>query len=198
LLKNWQNSHFDFRSFKANSNGSHIAEKIAVAALVPALLTWRIALCSPSQTQGRRHLIYRRRVMADIVSMVSDREPTESFFSELRAILPAQFYGARRGTSEIEPLRRLMIAMLVDAVRYFETKFDAHQPARRQEFAEVRSWIFSDADDGVFSFKAVCDALGVDPGVTRKGLTRWEEKRFAGQKRRAIRHLALPAKRISA
>jgi hypothetical protein len=76
--------------------------------------------------------------MADVLSMVS-REPTESDFSELQGILPEQFYGARRGTSEVEPLRRLMIAMLVDAVRCFETKFDARQPATRQEFAEVRS-----------------------------------------------------------
>jgi hypothetical protein len=134
--------------------------------------------------------------MADIVSMVSDREPTASLFSELRGVLPAQFYGSRRGTREIEPLRRLMIATLVDAVRCFETKFDARQPATSQEFAEVRSWIFSDADDGVFSFRAVCDALAVDPGAIRKGLTRWQEKGFAGGKRRTIRRSTLSAKHL--
>jgi hypothetical protein len=136
--------------------------------------------------------------MPDILSMLTERQPTEIDSSELHGILPEQFYGARRGTSEGEPLRRLMIAMLVDAIRCFETKFDARQPATRQEFAEVRSWIFSDADDGVFSFRAVCDALAVDPGAIRKGLTRWQENGFAGGRRQTIRRSTLPAKRISA
>jgi hypothetical protein len=136
--------------------------------------------------------------MAEILSMVRDKEPVESDFSELQGFLPLQFHGARRGTSEIEPLRRLMVAMLVDAVRCFETKFDARQPATRQQFAEVHSWIFSDADDGVFSFTAVCDTLGIDPGVIRKGLTRWGEKRPAGERRRIIRRSAMPGKWISA
>ena len=136
--------------------------------------------------------------MADILSTVCDRAPMESDFSEPQGVLPEQFYGTRRGTSEIEPLRRLMIAMLVDAVRCFERKFDARQPATRQEFAEVRSWIFSDADDGVFSFTAVCDTLVVDPGAIRKGLIRWGEKRLAGERRRIIRRSAMPGKWISA
>jgi hypothetical protein len=136
--------------------------------------------------------------MADILSIVNQADSMESEFSAPQALLPLQFYGPRRGTSEIEPLRRLMVAMLVDAVRCFQTKFETHQPARRQEFAEVRSWIFSEADDGPFSFKAVCDAIGLDPAAIRKGLARWEEKRLAGEKRRMIRRSALSAKRISA
>ena len=55
--------------------------------------------------------------MPDILSMLTDRQPTESDFSELQGILPEQFYGARWDTSVIEPLGRLMIAMLVDAIR---------------------------------------------------------------------------------
>jgi hypothetical protein len=129
--------------------------------------------------------------MANILSMVS-REPTESDFSELQGVLPEQFFGDRRGTSEIQPVRRLMIAMLVDAVKCFETRFDARQPATCREFAEVRSWIFSDADDGVFSFRAVCDALGVEPALIRKGLARRQEKRLAGERRRILRRSPVP------
>ena len=121
----------------------------------------------------------------------------ESDFSELQGILPLQFRGARRAIFGTEPLRRLMIAMLVDAVRCFETKFDPYQAARRQEFAEAHSWIFSDADEGVFSFRAVCDALEVDPGVIRKALTRRHERRLAGEERRLFRRSAQHAKRVS-
>jgi hypothetical protein len=63
----------------------------------------------------------------------------------------------------------------------------------------VRSWIFSNEENGIFSFKAVCDALKVDPEGLRKSLVQWEERRLSGEKpRRMIRRLAAPmAKRIS-
>jgi hypothetical protein len=136
--------------------------------------------------------------MADILSIVHESEPLDGGLTELHAVLPIQFYGSRRGTSEVEPLRHLMVAMLADAVRCFQTKFDRRQPGKRQEFAEVRSWIFFDEDDGPFSFRVVCDELQIDPEALRKRLTCWAAKKLAGQKPCMIRRLALPAKRISA
>jgi hypothetical protein len=137
--------------------------------------------------------------MADMLAMVNETDQLDDKFSAVEAVLPVQFYGARRGAATIEPLRRLMVAMLVDAVRCFQTKFGARQPATRQEFAEVRSWIFSDEDNATFSIKAVCDALEIDPKAIRKGLVRWMEERLAGEKPRTIvRRSAVPvAKRIS-
>jgi hypothetical protein len=137
--------------------------------------------------------------MADMFATVNEGDQTDHEFSVTEAVLPVQFYGARRGAATIEPLRRLMIAMLVDAVRCFQTKFGARQQARRQEFEEVRSWIFSDKDNGPFSFTAVCDALEIDPKAIRKGLVRWEEKTLSGeQPRMTIRRSPVPlAMRIS-
>ena len=61
----------------------------------------------------------------------------------------------------------------------------------------MRSWIFSDADNGVFSFKAVCDALEIDPEAIRKELVRWKEKGLSGEKPLKIRRSPVPlAKRI--
>ena len=85
--------------------------------------------------------------MAHMIPMVNETDQLNDEFSEAEAVLPSQFYGARRGAETIEPLRRLMFAMLVDAVRCFKTKFEARQQAKRHEFAEVRSWIFSDEDN---------------------------------------------------
>jgi hypothetical protein len=134
--------------------------------------------------------------MAEVPAMVKETEQLNDELSAAEAVLPMQFYGARRGAATIEPLRRLMVAMLVDAVRCFQTKFEARQQARRQEFAEVRSWIFSDEDNGVFSFKAVCDALEIDPEAIRKELVRWEGR--SGEPRMKIRRSPVPlAKRIS-
>lgn len=139
--------------------------------------------------------------MADILSIIDRADSTdllEAEFSAPQAILPLQFYGVRRGTSELEPLRRLMVAMLADAVRCFQTKFDRRQPGKRQEFAEVQCWLFSDGGDGPFSFMAVCDALEIDPEIVRQGLLRWAAERLSGRKPRMIRRSSLSAKRISA
>ncbi len=136
--------------------------------------------------------------MADMLAMLNETDQRDGEFSEAKAVLPLQFYGARRGAATTEPLRRLMVATLVDAVRCFQTKFEARQQARRQEFAEVRTWIFSDEDNGPFSFRAVCDELEIDPKAIRKGLMRWEQKRLSGEQPRMIRRSAVPlAKRIS-
>jgi hypothetical protein len=97
-------------------------------------------------------------------------------------VLPMQFHGDRRGTAITEPLRRLMVAMLVDAIRCFQTKVGARQPAKRREFVEVRSWIFSDKDNRFFSFGAVCEALEIDPKAIRKELVHWADKKLASDK----------------
>jgi hypothetical protein len=135
--------------------------------------------------------------MGDTLSMVNQRDPMEAEFSQSQAVLPLQFYGSRRGTLESQPLRRLMSAMLIDAVRCYQTKFKKHQSGRRQEFAEVQSWLFSGRDNGPFSFRAVCDELEIDPEAVRQGLTRWAAEKIAGRKAPMIQRRWLSAKRIS-
>ena len=121
----------------------------------------------------------------------------EGVVSQSQAVLPLQFYGPRRGTLESEPRRRLMSAVLIDAVRSYQTKFKRYQSGRRQEFAEIQSWLFSGRDDGPFSFRAVCGESEIYPEAVRQGLTRWAAERVAGRKPPMIQRPSLPAKRIS-
>src|SRR5262249_29606035 len=100
------------------------------------------------------------------------------FFLQTETLLPVQFHGAR-GRAAIEPERRLMLAVLVDAVRCFQSSSEPRLPAKRQEYAEAQSWIFSDDDSGFFSFGAVCDALDIHSKAVRKGLLRWEQTKHA-------------------
>jgi hypothetical protein len=93
----------------------------------------------------------------------------------------------RSSTSEVEPVRRLMIAVLVDAVLCLQTKSEARRPAPRQEFAEARTWMFSNDESKPFSFRAVCEALEVDPEAIRKGLARWKEEQLSRGKPRMLR-----------
>jgi hypothetical protein len=125
--------------------------------------------------------------MTNMLSLDDLRGPLDGGEAlEPYAILPAQFYVPRHRVSDGEALRRLMVAILVDALRCFQTKFEARQSARRQEFAEAQSWIFSDEEYEPFSFRAVCDALQVDSQAIRRGLARWKDEKLSRGKPRVL------------
>jgi hypothetical protein len=107
--------------------------------------------------------------------------------SRADAVLPAQFYPARRASESVEPILRLMAGILVDAVRCFQRNFEARQPYKRQEFREARFWIFHDKENGPFSFKDVCEALEIDPRHLREMILRWEKNRRSGDEQRMTR-----------
>jgi hypothetical protein len=96
------------------------------------------------------------------------------------AVMPAQFYPARRGSAPVEPIMRLMGGVLADAVRSFQRNFEAQEASRRQEFKEARHWIFDAKEDGTFSFEDVCEALGIDPRRVRELIIRWEKNKRPG------------------
>ena len=62
------------------------------------------------------------------------------------------------------PDQRLRQEMLNQAIR------DLVKPSAKvtiQERQEVREWFLSDADEGPFTFVAVCTALGLSPSAVR-------------------------------
>jgi len=103
------------------------------------------------------------------------------------AVMPAQFYPARRGSASVEPIMRLMAGILIDAVRCFQRNFGARHASRRQEFREAQFWIFDDKGNGPFSFQGVCDSLEIDPCAVRDWIVRWQRDRRSGDKQRMIR-----------
>src|SRR5262245_41178317 len=70
------------------------------------------------------------------------------------------------------PSRRLLVAVLEDAVITFEKCASARDHRGRRIFLETEAWFRSDDTAAPFSFIAVCDALGLDPEYVRSGLRR--------------------------
>jgi hypothetical protein len=114
--------------------------------------------------------MWMEKVMADTFALVRDSNHFDKEFSGTEVVLPVQFHDRRTAVTAAEPLYRLMVALLIDAIRSVQTKSDTRQLARRQDCAEARSWMFSNDDRAVFSFKAVCEALDIDPNAIRKYL----------------------------
>ena len=86
----------------------------------------------------------------------------------LDTVLPAQFFAPR--TAAPEPERRLRLALLEDALRYYTTY--AGEPDRRARmlYEDAAEWFASDDRSEPFAFENVCDALGIDPDAIRRRL----------------------------
>jgi len=95
---------------------------------------------------------------------------------EPEVLMPTQFFDRFRGSSLLEGERRLMLAVLEDAVSCFQKNVGASQSRQRRTFAEAEEW-FNDRDGSwPFSFEAVCVVLGYDSDYFRGRLMRWKDE----------------------
>jgi hypothetical protein len=109
---------------------------------------------------------------------INDPETSLSF----GVILPSQYYD--RGLSEThdEGIRRLLIAILEDAVRTFQSDHSMKSSMKRHRLAiqEAETWIVDDTDNYPLSFVNVCESLGIDSDALRKGLLNWRRRCLDG------------------
>lgn len=89
------------------------------------------------------------------------------------ALLPAQFYAAFRGGSAVRGEKRLMLAVLEDALDCYQKYAFARDGHGRQLFDEACEWIGSEGRDWFFSFENICETLEINPEYLRRGLDRW-------------------------
>lgn len=81
------------------------------------------------------------------------------------ALLPAQYFDRIAGGLHEMPEKRLMAAVLLDALVHLQRQGSSGA-------AEVRAWIAGDDPGSLFSFQTVCESLGLDPDYLARGLTR--------------------------
>jgi len=101
--------------------------------------------------------------------------PLDAGFDAL-ACMPEQVLPWSGLAANLQPERRLMLAVLEDAVTcYFRCAFST-TGAARQEFTEAADWIGADDLSWPFSFVNICAALEIDPDYVRRGLARWRAR----------------------
>jgi hypothetical protein len=87
------------------------------------------------------------------------------------AILASQFNGLRRSPLGDPGIRRLLLAVLADALDCARASSAAHpQSVRGRRRDEARAWLLDAARTAPFSFIWVCDGLGIDPAYLRRRL----------------------------
>ena len=103
-------------------------------------------------------------------------------FLQPDAILPAQFFQSLRSKSQFDGERRLMIAVLEDAVNCFMKQLHATDPKARQLYVDAEEWVSNDDRTWFFAFDNVCETLDLNPDYVREGLFKWRaaERRRVG------------------
>ena len=112
----------------------------------------------------------------DRTSLTMD-ERTGSLFQP-DSLLVAQYFESLRRKTLFEPEKRLMLAILEDAINCFQDNLLAQDVRNSRLFHEAEEWIVEADSDGVFSFESICKVLGFSPRYVRQGLLRWKEKRL--------------------
>jgi hypothetical protein len=85
-------------------------------------------------------------------------------------MLPSQYFDRVARRTEYNGERRLMIAVLEDAVDVYRKLAGARDARRQQLFKDAEDWIESPDKDWIFSFENICDVLGIEAEYLRRGL----------------------------
>jgi len=93
-------------------------------------------------------------------------------------LAPAQYFETVRTRASLEPEKRLMLAVLEDAVLCFQKGSSAGDRRRKALFPDAEEWIMEENRDWPFSFENICEVFGINPAYLRQGLLRWKRKKL--------------------
>ena len=115
---------------------------------------------------------------------MKERETTEERLGPLftpDTLLPSQFFDRVRRRVEHDGERRLMIAVLEDAVDVYRKQAAAQETRNQQLFREAEEWIEDRDRTWLFSFENICDVLDIDSSYVRRGLHAWKDRARRGE-----------------
>ena len=96
-------------------------------------------------------------------------------FFQPDVLLPDQYLATTRSKTYRKPEKRLMLAVLEDAVWCFQSGLLANNKRKRGLFSEAEEWIMEEDGDWLFSFDHICELLGLNPKYIRKQLVGCKE-----------------------
>ena len=90
-------------------------------------------------------------------------------------LLSAQYFDTLRRKTLLEPEKRLLLAILEDAINCYQDNLFSQRPKNKRLFEETEEWITTPGSNWIFSFDNVCETLGFNPEYARRGLLQWKE-----------------------
>lgn len=89
---------------------------------------------------------------------------------------PSQYFERIFTESTLLPEKRLMLAVLEDAIASFQRNFIQQRGTSETEDFDVETWLDSDDMSWPFSFASICQALDMEPEYLRRGLKTWRDR----------------------
>jgi len=120
---------------------------------------------------------------------LSVEEKVSSLF-QTDTLLQEQYLDTFRRKTHLEPEKRLMLAVLEDAIACFQKYIHARDGKGQTLFRDAADWIQEQDADRLFSFENICEMLGFNPRYVRDGLMRWKEARLQARPQAKVYRLA--------
>jgi hypothetical protein len=120
---------------------------------------------------------------------LSVEEKVSSLF-QTDTLLPDQYLDTFRRKTHLEPEKRLMLAVLEDAIACFQKYIHARDGKGKTLFHDAAQWIEEEDADWLFSFESICEMLGFNPQYVRDGLMRWKEAKLQARPQAKVYRLA--------
>ena len=116
---------------------------------------------------------------------------------EADLIVPSQFFDRIKAEHSSQPEKRLMLAVMEDAVATFQKSVAGATRRQRRLLKETEEWFNSHDTAWAFSFENICTALDIEPDYLRSGLRHWKGTLLARRQQQdpAVSHS--PFRRVS-
>jgi hypothetical protein len=118
----------------------------------------------------------------DKAAFSNDEKLTSLFQPDV--LVADQFAATFRARDSLGPEKRLILAVLEEAVHCFQKYISAAGRRSRALFRDAEEWIMEENSDWPFSFESSCLALGLNPGYVRRGLLHWRGQKIAQRQNR--------------
>jgi hypothetical protein len=90
-------------------------------------------------------------------------------------LVPFQYLETTKRKIPLEAEKRLMLAVLEDAIYCFQKFCRARSRKEQRLFADTEAWIVEAGGGWIFSFEHICETMGLDPSYMRRGLMQWKQ-----------------------
>lgn len=110
-------------------------------------------------------------------------------------LLPDQYLDTFRRKLYLEPERKLMLAVLEDAIACYQKYILARDGKGKALFLEAEQWFLDENADWFFSFTNVCETLGLNAAYLRQGMLQWGRNKVLEQGRAKVYRLALQGRK---
>jgi hypothetical protein len=106
-------------------------------------------------------------------------------------LMPEQYLETFRRKLYLEPEKKLLLAVLEDAIACFQKYLFAKDGKGRALFIEAEEWILDEDTDWLFSFANLCEMLGFEPSYLRDGLMHWKTEKLESHSNAKVYQIAV-------